>query len=193
MYVSSNGGRSANKFRKSQIRKFLRTKVFVRFADFWQANADLDQKHCFFPDILADLQFADWDTEEIWGAICGIIITNLRICGLRTGTPQKFADLRLRNEAKNVRICGLLTNKKLSCPSLVPSVRCQVDLRPPVVSTGPHLVKLFRQKKTRNNLFLMRTVLLFSCTWFARGACRSKLKGILLICCRKQPLHFTIK
>jgi hypothetical protein len=32
-YISSNGGRSANKFRKSQICKFLRPKFFVRFAD----------------------------------------------------------------------------------------------------------------------------------------------------------------
>ncbi len=38
--------------------------------------------------------FADWDTKEI--------------CDLRTGTPQKFADLRLRNEPKILR-----TNKKI--------------------------------------------------------------------------------
>jgi hypothetical protein len=40
-----------------------------------------------------DLQFAD------------LIITNLRIFNLRTSTPQKFADSRLRNEPKNLQIC----------------------------------------------------------------------------------------
>ncbi len=56
----------------------------------------------------------DWDTKEICGfAICGLIITNLWICDLRTGSPQKFADLRLRNEPKNLR-----TNKKVACPPL---------------------------------------------------------------------------
>jgi hypothetical protein len=34
---------------------------------------------------------------QIYGfAICGSIITCVRICDLRTGTSQKFADLRLR-------------------------------------------------------------------------------------------------
>jgi hypothetical protein len=50
---------------------------------------------------------------QIYGfAICGSIITCARICAiitcaricdLRTGTSQKFADLRLRNEPKNLR------------------------------------------------------------------------------------------
>jgi hypothetical protein len=41
---------------------------------------------------------------QIYGfAICGSIITCVRICDLRTGTSQKFADLRLRNEPKNLR------------------------------------------------------------------------------------------
>jgi hypothetical protein len=44
--------------------------------------------------------------------ICGLIITNLRTCNLRTGTPQKFADLRLQNECKNLQICDLQTSKK---------------------------------------------------------------------------------
>jgi hypothetical protein len=44
--------------------------------------------------------------------ICGLIVTNLRICDLRTGTPKKFADLRLQNEPKNLRICNLRTNRK---------------------------------------------------------------------------------
>jgi hypothetical protein len=49
--------------------------------------------------------FADWDTKEICGfAICELIITGLRGCKLRTGTPQEFADLRLQNEPKTLRI-----------------------------------------------------------------------------------------
>ncbi len=36
-----------------------------------------------------------------------------RICDLRTGTLHKFADLRLRKEPKNLRICNLRTNKKV--------------------------------------------------------------------------------
>ncbi len=32
---------------------------------------------------------------------------NLRICYLRTGTPKKFADLRQRNESKNLRFADL--------------------------------------------------------------------------------------
>ncbi len=52
-------------------------------------------------------------TKEIFGfAICELIIKNLRICFLRTDTPQKFAALRLRNESKNLRICDLRTNNK---------------------------------------------------------------------------------
>ncbi len=52
-------------------------------------------------------------TKEIFGfAICGLIIKKLRICVLRTVTPQKFAALRLRNESKNLRICVLRTNNK---------------------------------------------------------------------------------
>ncbi len=46
------------------------------------------------------------------GKICGLIVKNLRICYLRTGTPQKVADLQLRNEPKNLPICDLRTNKK---------------------------------------------------------------------------------
>jgi hypothetical protein len=38
-----------------------------------------------------------------------IINIKLRICDLRTGIPKKFADLRLRNEPKNLRICDLQT------------------------------------------------------------------------------------
>jgi hypothetical protein len=35
--------------------------------------------------------------------ICGLIITNLRTCDLRTCTPKNIADLRLQNEPKNLR------------------------------------------------------------------------------------------
>ncbi len=59
-----------------------------------------------------DLRFADWDTKEICGfAILGLIITYLRICDLRTGTPRKFADLPLR-------ISDWLTKKKICLPTL---------------------------------------------------------------------------
>jgi hypothetical protein len=34
-------------------------------------------------------------------------------CDLRARTPQKFADLRLQNEPKNLRICNLRTRKKI--------------------------------------------------------------------------------
>ncbi len=47
-------------------------------------------------------------------AICGLIITNLMICDLRTGLTQKFAALQLWNEPKNLRICDLQTNNKIS-------------------------------------------------------------------------------
>jgi hypothetical protein len=58
-----------------------------------------------FPCNFAVLRFVEWDTKEICRfAICGFIITNLRICDLRTGTPKKFANLQLRNEPKNLRI-----------------------------------------------------------------------------------------
>jgi hypothetical protein len=42
---------------------------------------------------------------------------NLQLCDLRTGTPKKIADLRLRNEPKNLRICDLWTFKKDYWPS----------------------------------------------------------------------------
>jgi hypothetical protein len=48
---------------------------------------------------------------------------NLRLCDLRTGTPlfpdltpQKSANLLLRNELKNLRICDLWTNQKIGVP-----------------------------------------------------------------------------
>jgi hypothetical protein len=38
---------------------------------------------------------------------------NVRIGKLPTGKHKKFADLRLRNEPKNLRICDLLVNVHL--------------------------------------------------------------------------------
>ncbi len=72
--------------------------------DFWIRNTAI------FLEKFADLWFGDWDAKEICGsAICGLIVTNLQICDLRTGTPKKLADLRLRNETKS---------KKFACPPL---------------------------------------------------------------------------
>jgi hypothetical protein len=51
--------------------------------------------------VLANLRFADWDTKDIFGFVsCELIITFLLILDLRTGTPQQFADLRLRKKPK---------------------------------------------------------------------------------------------
>jgi hypothetical protein len=44
-------------------------------------------------------------------------LPNLLISNLRTGIPQKFADLRLWNETTNLRICDLRTNKKICLPT----------------------------------------------------------------------------
>ncbi len=40
-------------------------------------------------------------------------ITNVHIYDLRTSIPQKFADLRLQNEPKNLLISDLRTNTKI--------------------------------------------------------------------------------
>jgi hypothetical protein len=54
---------------------------------------DFGPETLVFPQKFADLRFADGDTKEICGfAICGLILANVRICDLRTGTPTKFAD-----------------------------------------------------------------------------------------------------
>jgi hypothetical protein len=76
---------------------------------YMQTNADLDQKYFLFPCKFPNWRFADWATKEI----CGLIITNLRICDLRTGITHKFEDLRLRNEPKNLRVRDLRTYKNL--------------------------------------------------------------------------------
>ena len=66
----------------------------------------------------ADLQFADWLTQEICGfAICGIIKRNLRNWNLRTRISQKFADLLVLIEPKN--FADLRTFKiTFACPPL---------------------------------------------------------------------------
>jgi hypothetical protein len=67
---------------------------------------------------LANLSFVELDMKEICGyAICILTITNLRICKLRTATTQKFANLRLPNEPKILRICDLRTKKKICVPT----------------------------------------------------------------------------
>jgi hypothetical protein len=45
--------------------------------------------------------------------ICDLWINhkNLLICDFWTNSPRKFADMRLRNERKNLRICNLRTLK----------------------------------------------------------------------------------
>jgi hypothetical protein len=43
----------------------------------------------------------------IWIRNTAFFLANMRICDLQTGTSKKFADLRLRNEPKNLRICDL--------------------------------------------------------------------------------------
>jgi hypothetical protein len=52
-------------------------------------NCGSGSETLFFTLKFADLRFAYWDTQEIFGfMICGLIITTLRICYLRTGTSE---------------------------------------------------------------------------------------------------------
>jgi hypothetical protein len=51
---------------------------------------------------------------RIWIRNTAFFLANLRIW-LRTGTPQKFADLRWRNQPIHLRICDLRSNKKIAC------------------------------------------------------------------------------
>jgi hypothetical protein len=55
-------------------------------------------------------KFADLPKE-----ICRLIIIILRICNLQTDIPQKFVDLRLRNEPKSG---DLRPYKFFACPPL---------------------------------------------------------------------------
>jgi hypothetical protein len=57
--------------------------------------------------------------------ICDLRINHkkLRVCDLRTNTPKKFADLRLRNEPKNLRNGDLRTLKMIACPPLLTILR----------------------------------------------------------------------
>jgi hypothetical protein len=65
-----------------------------------------------------NLQICFWQTDTGGFAICGLIIKTLQISDFRTCTPKKFADLRLRDEAKNFKICNLRQNK-IACPFLL--------------------------------------------------------------------------
>ncbi len=101
---------SANRKSENQ-----RTSLFFRFADLPQMQQFRDLR---FVDLrFVDLRFAD---SIIF---CGLktsanpqihnfLLTNLRICDSRTGSPQIFEDLPLRNKPKNlwIAICGLTKN-----------------------------------------------------------------------------------
>jgi hypothetical protein len=65
----------------------------------------------------------------ITNKIFGLIITNLRIYDLRTGTPQKYAGLRLRNEPKNLRICDLRTTNEICVPTFGFTKSCNAQER----------------------------------------------------------------
>jgi hypothetical protein len=55
---------------------------------------------------------------NLW--ICDLRINHYKFANLRFvdhNTPQKFADLRLRNELKKLRICDLRTNQKICMPT----------------------------------------------------------------------------
>jgi hypothetical protein len=45
-------------------------------------------------------------------------VENLLICDLGTHIPQNFADLLLRIESKNLRICDLWTSKNICAPNI---------------------------------------------------------------------------
>jgi hypothetical protein len=54
---------------------------------------------------------------RIWIRNTAFFLFSLRICDLRTRTPPKFADLRLRNEPKNLQIWDLRINIKICVPT----------------------------------------------------------------------------
>jgi hypothetical protein len=127
--LESKGGRSTNKFSKSQIRKknvadILQVWLFadLRFADhiFFATCglrlvdpiifAHLKLKTQLFSCTFVDLKFANWDTKEVCRfTTWGLIIRNLRICGLAhlnfgfaiAVWSQEFADLRFALTKKN--------------------------------------------------------------------------------------------
>ncbi len=88
------GGRSSNKFGKSHIRKF------------------------------ADVIFLDLRTKpsaltrcgQYFFAICGLIITNLRICGLAHLRNLRICDCGMSPKICGFAICGI--TKKIACSSL---------------------------------------------------------------------------
>jgi hypothetical protein len=89
-----------------------------------------------YVEIFVGLRLAHWHTKEICAfatcgltttkcglAVCGLIIKK-RICYLRPGhtrTLKKFADLRWRNEPKNLRICDFRTLKIFCMPTIAKS------------------------------------------------------------------------
>jgi hypothetical protein len=126
--LTNKGGQSAIKFRKSksQILKFAGLKIFGsfrkwHFAGLWFAdpifivicrlkNSASPQIHTFSPHICKVRYFAE---------IClRFSDKSIKFADLRTGTPKKFADLRLRNEPENLRICDFRTFKKFACTPL---------------------------------------------------------------------------
>ncbi len=81
----------------------------------WIRNTAFSMQICWFALGLRQQGNCGFADSQICGfAICGLIITNLWICDLRTGTSKKFSDLRLRNEPKNLR-----TNKKICVPTFL--------------------------------------------------------------------------
>jgi hypothetical protein len=67
-------------------------------------------------------KFADLGISRL-ARICNLRV-NKKCVDLRTGTPKKFADLRKRNEPKNLLICDLWIKKKI-CVSIFVTI-CKV-------------------------------------------------------------------
>jgi hypothetical protein len=70
---------------------------------------------------VADLRFADWEAKEICAfAICGLIITNLRICGLAYHRNFQICDCGMSLRICGFAICGPST--KFACPPSLSNV-----------------------------------------------------------------------
>jgi hypothetical protein len=102
MWTNCKDWRSASKFRKIANSQICGLKFSKDLRTFSKRGNRADLR--FANHII--LCFAD-PVIFRW-----LTITILRICDLRTGTPQKFADLRLQNEPKHLQIYDLRTNKK---------------------------------------------------------------------------------
>jgi hypothetical protein len=66
-----------------------------------------------------------------WDRVVQYFVEICEFCALRTGTPKNFADLRYRNEPKNLSICGIS----------LPAHLCEIYTRV--------LIKLVPQQKRR--------------------------------------------